>query len=131
MSNSPLIDNMWKFTWPLRPSHPSWSETIHRGGKNAGKSTNDFLPIIDLNPSDLFCVYTTLKLIAKQARVANSPCIITFDQLLRRTSLQIINSKPTDNILNIIALCLGGFHTITSFLWLYWTQIQGLDYQKP
>ena len=75
------------------------------------KSSVSFLPIIDLNPSDGSCIYSTLLFIEEQAKLlnVNTPCV-TFDQPLWLKATGIIN----DANLNICRL--GGFHTLMSFL---------------
>ena len=52
-------------------------------GSYPGKSTVSFLPIIDLNPSDLSCIYSTLSFIIEQSKVLNVKTpVVTFDQPL-------------------------------------------------
>ena len=49
---------------------PAWSgmmQLVHQG-KHPGKSSVMFLPMIDMNPSDISCVYSTLKYIESHAR---------------------------------------------------------------
>ena len=76
------------------------------------KSEVLFLPIIDLNPSDESCIYSTLVYVEHQARKLNipTPCI-TFDQPLWLKAVEIITTKS----MNIVCR-LGGFHTMMSFL---------------
>ncbi len=76
------------------------------------KSEVLFLPIIDLNPSDETCVYSTLIYIQSQAERLNipTPCI-TFDQPLWLKAVEIIKAKS----MNIVCR-LGGFHTMMSFM---------------
>ena len=76
------------------------------------KSSVSFLPIIDLNPSDESCIYSTQLFTEEQAKLlnVNIPCI-TYNQPLWLKATGIIN----DANLNI-ACRLGGFHTLMSFL---------------
>ena len=70
------------------------------------------LPIVDLNPSDSYCSYSTLCFVEQQARQLDivSPCI-TFDQPLWLKATEIITAS------NMNMVCrLGGFHTLMSFL---------------
>ena len=71
-----------------------------------------FLPIIDLNPSDETCVYSTLLYVQRQAEQLKipTPCI-TFDQPLWLKAVEIIKAKSMD-----IVCRLGGFHTMMSFM---------------
>ena len=71
-----------------------------------------FLLIIDLNPGDESCIYSTLKFIVEEANKFGIlvPCV-TFDQPLWLKSIGII----AESGLKIVAR-LGGFHTAMSFL---------------
>ena len=73
------------------------------------KASTTFLPIINLNPTDEHCIYSTLLLIISQAKQINViiPCV-TFDQLLLKTTGIIAETN-----FNIVAR-LGGFHTVMS-----------------
>ena len=70
------------------------------------------MPIVDLNPSDETCIYSTLAYIQKQAEHLSIPTVcITFDQPLWLKAVEII----TERSLSIVCR-LGGFHTMMSFL---------------
>ena len=69
-----------------------------------------FLPMLDLNPGDVSCVYSNLKFIASQAP------IMTFDQPLYLKALTVISSERADSDLKSIILRLGTFHLQMSFL---------------
>ena len=71
-----------------------------------------FLPIIDLNPSDETCIYSTLLFVCDQAKKLGIQVpSITFDQPLWLKASGIIEESK----LNIVCR-LGGFHTMMSFL---------------
>ena len=76
------------------------------------KSEVLLLPIIDLNPCDETCGYSTLIYVQSQAERLNipTPCI-TFDQPLWLKVVEIIKAKS----MNIVCR-LGGFHTVMSFM---------------
>ena len=76
------------------------------------KSEVLLLPIIDLNPSDESCIYSTLVYIQNQAEKLDipTPCI-TFDQPLWLKATDIIKAKSMK-----IVCRLGGFHTMMSFM---------------
>ena len=102
------------FSNATRP-RPNWSgfmQHIFSGEQATPKSEVILLPIIDLNPSDETCVYSTLLYIQSQAERLNipTPCI-TFDQPLWPKAVEIIKAKS----LNIVCR-LGGFHTMMSFM---------------
>ena len=77
------------------------------------KDSIKFLPIIDLNPSDENCVFSTLLFIIDQAKKfkVETPCV-TFDQAL------CVWLKATGIIEEAMGIfCrLGGFHIMMSFL---------------
>jgi len=75
-----------------------------------------FLPIIDMNPSDSTCIYSTLMFISEHAQRYGVTPIVTFDQPLWWKALMIIESEPEESDLRGIVLRLGGFHTEMSFL---------------
>ena len=75
-----------------------------------GKSSVMFFPLIDMNPSDMTCVYSTLKYIRKHACRHGVTLIITFDQPLWWKALMIIVAEAEGSDLNNIVLRLGGFH---------------------
>lgn len=71
-----------------------------------------FLPIVDLNPSNETCIYSTLLYIENQALQLGIPVpCVTFDQPLWIKAIKIIKSK----LLKIVCR-LGGFHTMISFV---------------
>ncbi|KAJ8893497.1 hypothetical protein PR048_006095 [Dryococelus australis] len=74
------------------------------------------LPMIDHNPSDLSCMYSTLLCVCSEASRCRKKAIVTFDQPLYWKCQIIINSEPTDSPLKYLILLLGGFHVRVSFL---------------
>ncbi len=85
---------------------------IFSGQLSAPRSKILLLPIIDLNPSDETCVYSTLLYIQGQAERLNipTPCI-TFDQPLWLKAVEIIKAKSMNTVCR-----LSGFHTMMSFM---------------
>ena len=80
-----------------------------QNGPHPGKSSIFFFPMLDLNPGDMSCVYSTLKFIASQAQKNNVTPIMTFDQPLYLKALTVISSKHADSDLST-------FHLQMSFL---------------
>ena len=72
--------------------------------------------MIDLDPSDESCLYSTLRFVATQAPQYDVTPILMFDQLLFWKALTVIQSQPSDNELKRIVLRLGGLHMQMSFL---------------
>ena len=61
-----LLDTLWhalRFNAKIVPeSRPDWSDymSMVSSGDNPGKSMVHMLPIIDLDPNDMCCIYSTL-----------------------------------------------------------------------
>ncbi|MCG8047094.1 MAG: hypothetical protein N0E48_15920, partial [Candidatus Thiodiazotropha endolucinida] len=118
------LDQSWKLsllakvTWPIRPPGPEWSglmQTVHEG-EYPGQSSVTFLPMIDMNPSDMSCIFSTLNFICDHAKKYNQTPIVTFDQPLYWKALMIIHQGNAASFVRSIVLRLGGFHTEMSFL---------------
>ncbi|CAH3177828.1 unnamed protein product [Porites lobata] len=100
----------------MRPAWAGMMQVIHQGN-HKGKSSITFLPMIDMNPSDVTCVSSTLKFVSEHAQrhnIANP--IVTFDQPLWWTAFNIIQTEQADSDLRKVILRLGAFHTEMSFL---------------
>lgn len=120
-SNSMMstFDLLWQTGWfysSAKQPRPNWSGFLQCSTKqlpqNGSQSSIRFLPIIDLNPSNESCIYSTLLFIISQANMlkVKTPCV-TFDQPLWLKAFNIINAE------NLPIVCrLGGFHTLMSFL---------------
>ena len=92
---------------------PGWSGYMSNvaKGEYPGKSVVVPLPIIDLDPTDMSCVYSTIMFIIKQTKELGLPTpIITFDQPLWLKATEIVASLSLD-----VVLILGGFHMMMSF----------------
>ena len=85
-------------------------------GSHPGKSSVTFLPMIDMDPTDMSCIYSTLKFVEAQCKRQHTTPIITFDQPLWWKAQLIVESEPPDSELRSIILRLGGFHAEMSFL---------------
>ncbi|CAH3151809.1 unnamed protein product [Porites lobata] len=85
-------------------------------GTYPGKSSVHFLPMIDMDPTDMTCIYSTLSFISDQESRYEYTPIITFDQPLWWKSLKIVSNEPQDSKLKSIILRLGGLYVEMSFL---------------
>lgn len=85
-------------------------------GEYPGKSSVCFLPMIDMNPSDMSCIYSTLSFITTEASKHGIVPTVTFDQPLYWKAVTIINNEPTDSHLKTMVVRLGGFHLEMSYL---------------
>lgn len=112
------FDQLTGILRPLKSPMPSWSGLMHMvmKGRYPGKSTVTYLPMIDLNPSDMTCVYSTLQYVSKLAYQHNRTPIITFDQPLYWKAFTIISNDNEDSDLKSMVLRLGGFHLEMSYL---------------
>ena len=94
-----LIDFMWRFSVKIENHIPSWSGLMQivYDDKSISYGTDRifFLPIIDLSPSDMTCIYSTLRYVSNLAFPHKIPCNILFDQPLFWKSSKIIN-ETTD-----------------------------------
>ena len=80
-------------------------------GDNPGKSMVHLLPIIDLDPNDMSCIYSTLSFIIQQSQELELQIpIVTFDQPLWIKANEIVLAKCMN-----IFLILGGFYMMISF----------------
>ena len=112
------LDVLWKTSITFGSPRPAWSgmmQFVHLGD-HPGKASVMFLPIIDMNPSDSTCIYSTLMFVCEHAQRHGVTPILTFDQPLWWKALMIIESEPKESDLRGIVLRLGGFHTEMSFL---------------
>ena len=123
LSDSTTEDSTWrldmlsKVTWRYQPHQPGWSGMMQmlQQGTHQGVSTIAFLPMIDLNPSDLTCIYSTLKFVSGQARKYGVKPIITFDQPLYWKALTIICNESTESELKSVIS-----HS-DEFPWVHWS----------
>ena len=113
-----LKDLIWISSWLFKRSAPDkchWSgymQVMHSKEKSFQRSSILMLPIIDLDPSNPTCIFSTLKFVESQASALGikTPCI-TFDQPLWYKAVSIIENE------NLNVVCrLGGFHLLMSFL---------------
>ena len=113
-----FLDVLWKSSIMFGSPRPAWSgmmQLVHEG-EHPGKSSAMFLPMIDMNPSDTTCVYSTLKYIENHARRHCVTPIVTFDQPLWWKAMMVVLAEPIGSDLRSIVVRLGGFHTEMSFL---------------
>ena len=113
------LDVLWKTSLLLSAERPAWSglmQAVHEGN-HTGKSSVLFLPMIDMTPSDVTCVMSTLNFVSRHAKSHDilTP-IITFDQPLWLKAFTIVNTEPADSEVRNVVVRLGAFHAQMSFL---------------
>ena len=102
----------------LGATRPVWSgvmQFVHQS-HHPSKASIMFLPIININPNDSTCIYSTLMLVSDYARRHGVTLILTFDQPLWWKALISVEFEPEGSDLRGIVLGLGGFHTEINFL---------------
>ena len=94
-----------------RPAWNGYMQDISKG-TFPGQSVINMLPIIDLDPTNMTCIFSTLLFITEQATKLgiNTP-VVTFDQPLWLKATEIITDKSMSMV-----LLLGGFHMLMSFM---------------
>ena len=100
--------------YKFKKQQPSWSGFMQKylNGDHSEKATVNFLPIINLNSSNEFCIYSTLLFVEQQAQQLDIPTLcITFDQSLFIKAFEISKAKSMN-----IVIRLGGFYLLMSFL---------------
>ena len=108
------LDLLWKISFPLRVRQV-WSGfmQVTARGQHNGKASFHFLPMIDLDPTNMNCIYSTRMFVNQQCLKYTVQPIVTFDQPLWMKAKLIISQEV--DLSNII-LILGAFHTTMSFL---------------
>lgn len=78
-------------------------------GTHPGMSSVGFLPIIDMNPSDMSCICTTLTFVVTECQSYYKRPILTFDQpLFWKAQLMVAGEQETRSLRSIV-LKLDGF----------------------
>ena len=113
------VDLLWDISLPLGCKRPAWSgmmQTIHKEGNHPGKSSVLFLPMADMDPSNLTCISSMLWYVCDLAKCYGVNPIITFDQPLYWKAMLIIDSESSQSDLKSVVVRLGGLHLQMSFL---------------
>ena len=95
-------DLLWSLTYCFKNPMPIWSGSMQilHGSSNKEQYTADnivFLPIIDLSPTDMSCIFSTLSYLSNLAYKNNQPAIVAFDQPLYWKGSQI-NIESSDEL---------------------------------
>ena len=107
------FDYLWKIARPFTqdPEFSLFMSAATNQQDHAGVSGITFLPMIDLNPTDMTCILSTLHFVKDLAAKREVTPVLTFDQPLYWKA-QAILSQTDDRLLQNIVLRLGGFHLI-------------------
>ena len=108
------LDLLWKISYPckVRSVWPGFMQAITKGD-HQGKASFHFLPMVDIDPTNMSCVYSTLVFVNDQCIKYGIQPIVTFDQPLWMKAKLILSQEES---LKDLILILGGFHTLMSFL---------------
>ena len=77
------VDIFWEMSFRFHQSTPSWQgmmHLLHKECEYPGKSSVQYLPMIDMNPGDKTGILSTLDYLCGLSSRHNMPNIITFDQ---------------------------------------------------
>ena len=108
----------WKLSWLLHPTTPARNGIMQLvyHGKCPGPSLIIFLPMIDMDPTNESCRYSTLHFVADQTNIYGVTPVLTFDQPLWMKAQHMLDAEPSTSRIKNIVLRLGGFHMEMSFL---------------
>ena len=81
--------------------------------QHPGPASVEFIPMIDLKPSDESGIFSTLSFLNNLTEQKNIGCtVVTFDQPLYWKACEILQKLPDDDTLKNIVVLLGSFHTL-------------------
>lgn len=135
LPESGIIDGarlLWSMSPMFAKERPSWSgfmQTVFVG-EHSGTASFHYLPIIDLDPTDMTCIYSTLCYIHDLSTKYNVPPVVTFDEPLFWKANQILESEPSTSNLCGILVKLGGFHTLMNGLGAIGHIMDGSGFQE-
>ena len=116
--DSSNLEFLCKISHSLKSKQFGWSgliQYVHKGN-HPEKPSIVFMPMIDMNPTDMSCIYSTLKFVSNQTKSYDVTPIITFEQPLWWKAMTIIESEHQNSNLRQMILRLGGLHIEMSFL---------------
>ncbi|ESO85534.1 hypothetical protein LOTGIDRAFT_155019 [Lottia gigantea] len=113
-----MMDILHSVTWRLRTPAPIWSGFMQMvsKGNHPGQSSIVFLRMIDMDPTNMSCVYSTIYFVTSEALCYGTTPVLTFDQPLYWKAMEIVCNEHTGSDIADVVLRLGGFHTQMSFL---------------
>ena len=110
----------WKLATRFKKGVPDWSGTMHllnQKKQHPGPARVEFLPMIDLKPSDESCIFSTLSFLNNLTEQNNiGYAVVTFDQPLYWKACEILQKLTDADTLKNIAVLLGSFHTLMNVL---------------
>ena len=110
LSKDVSLDLFWHTARFFPHPRRSWNghmTSVSKGDYPSEVSVN-MLPIIDMDPTNLSCIYSTLNFIAEISKELQTTPIVSFDQPTWLKATEIVHSSNLS-----IVLLLGGFHTMS------------------
>ena len=102
------INLLWKASLGFQNPRPAWFGTmqlVYRGS-HPGRSSYMCLPLIDMDPTNIYCMYSTLKFISTHASKYDVIPVVTFDQ----PQYWKAEGVQQHSDLSPMVIRLGGFH---------------------
>ena len=122
-----ILSDIPSFTYPetdllyiaaaaLNMKAPLWSGTMQAmtRGEHPKPSSFHFLPLIDLQPSHVDCIYSTLVFVKQECKKMDCYPVLTFDQPLYIKAMSLTKAENSD--VSDIFVRLGTFHLMFSVL---------------
>lgn len=106
------LETVWRLN-----RRAGWSGTMQMicKGQYPGKSSFLYLPMVDLEASNINCIYTTLCFVSEHAKRHGVTPVLTFDQPLWWKAFTIIQDESTTSDLRRIVLKLAPMHLEMSY----------------
>ena len=109
--NSRNTHILWKLLYLLYPTAPAWNGTmplVHHG-EYPGQSSINSQPMIDMDPTNAWCIYLALHFAADQAKKYGVTPVLTFDQSLWMKAQHILHTDPLLAELKTLFCVLGDY----------------------
>ena len=88
---------LWDISFSMKSPRPAWSglmQMINKTGNHPGKSSMVFLSMLDIEPGDIACIYSTMMYVGEHAARNNVTHILNFNQPLWVKALMIQGRAP-------------------------------------
>ena len=124
------VDIMWEVALKLKSTTPLWQgfmHILHHREKHPGKSSVQFLPMVDMYSGDETCIFSTLSFVSELSKRYGIPTVVTLDQQLFWKASEIILDSPKDSHIKDIVLMLGSFHLLMNLLGAIGYFLEGQD----
>lgn len=125
-NTSPNLHLVWKASLLFGTPRPAWlgfMQMVHHD-PHPGKSSVMFLPMMDMNPSDVTCILATLHFICAHAKKYNVTPVVTSDQPLWWKANLIVQIEPEQSDVRSVAS--GWLPHRNEFFREHWTPHRGV-----